>query len=80
MQREDQIRRYRLPLLRPYLHLALPSAMLSNMVHREGNDNACSETLAERLAFLLRKGKTAAISGSGPGIGITKMNYRLTDS
>ena len=29
--------------------------------------NARSETLAERPAFLLRKGKTAAISGSGPG-------------
>jgi hypothetical protein len=40
MQRENQIRRDRVPLLRPYLHLALPfllflAAMVSNMAHRE---------------------------------------------
>ena len=40
MQRENQIRRDRVPLLRPDLHLALPfpttpGAMVSNMAHRE---------------------------------------------
>jgi hypothetical protein len=42
-------------------HWTKDQAIGNKMIH------ARSETLAETPAFLLRKGKTAAISGSGPG-------------
>jgi putative SOS response-associated peptidase YedK len=42
--------------------------------------NARSETLAERPAFLLRKGKTAAISGSGPGSKTRRRKYSLSET
>jgi len=42
------------------------AALLGPKDQAIGN-SARSETLAERPAFLFRKGKPAAISGSGPG-------------